>query len=162
MLSFIVEVRLICASPLIQSDSIQSLLDVYHAERPACILGTLIKDDPFGLGRIVRDSEDAFQEIVEQKDATEAQRAIREVNMSTYVFDGRELVPVLDQLSNDNQQDEYYITDAPGILREQRKDVRALPNLKPCEALSVNCVADLQEVEAEMRRMTENRGAFGA
>ncbi len=139
-------------SPLIQSDSLEQLLELYDSEQPACILGTLLKEDPQGLGRIVRDETGTFIGIVEEKDATDKQRQIREVNMSTYVFHGPDLVPALDQLGNDNQQGEFYITDCPGILSSARKDVRALPVLKPCEALSINNMAQLKVVEEEMRR----------
>jgi bifunctional UDP-N-acetylglucosamine pyrophosphorylase/glucosamine-1-phosphate N-acetyltransferase/UDP-N-acetylglucosamine pyrophosphorylase len=138
-------------SPMTQADSLRALLDLYHRERPACVLGTLIKPDPAGLGRIVRDAKGNFQAIVEEKDATPQQRAIREVNMSTYVFDCRALLRSLAELKNDNQQEEYYITDCPGILRAEGADVRALPVLKECEALSVNRVEDLQTVEEALR-----------
>ena len=87
-------------SPLTQATSLQRLLELYEEERPACVLGTLIKDDPTGLGRIVRDEDGNFAAIVEQKDATPEQQAIREVNMSTYVFDCQALLGVLDQLTN--------------------------------------------------------------
>ncbi len=139
-------------SPMTQADSLRALLELYQRERPACVLGTLLKDNPTGLGRIVRDADGQFMDIVEEKDATPEQRAIREVNMSTYVFDGPQLVRALAELKNDNRQGEYYITDCPGILRAHGEDVRALPVLKPCEALSVNTVEDLQQVEAEIRR----------
>jgi bifunctional UDP-N-acetylglucosamine pyrophosphorylase/glucosamine-1-phosphate N-acetyltransferase/UDP-N-acetylglucosamine pyrophosphorylase len=142
-------------SPLIQQASIRTLLAEFHgAQRPACVLGTLHKSDPHGLGRIVRDSSGNFAGIVEQKDATPEQQRITEVNMSTYVFDTRELLHALDQLTNDNRQREYYLTDCPGILKAEGKDVRALPVLKPCEALSVNTVEELQIVEAEMRKLS--------
>ena len=140
-------------SPMTQTQSLQQLLSLYEREHPACILGSLIKDDPTGLGRIVRDSSGEFLGIAEQKDATPEQLAVKEVNMSTYVFNGPRLVHALGQLSNDNQQGEYYITDCPGIMREQGLDVRALPVLQPCESLSVNNMDDLHIVEAEMRRM---------
>ena len=140
-------------SPLIQTTSVNALLELYASERPACILGSLHKDDPQGLGRIVRNDQGDFMGIVEEKDATSAQRLITEVNMSTYVFDAAELRLALDQLTNDNQQGEYYITDCPGILREVGKDVRALPVLQPCEALSVNNMAELAVVEQEMRSL---------
>lgn len=139
-------------SPMTQASSLRALLDRYEKERPACILGTLIKDNPTGLGRIVRDADGNFQAIVEEKDATAEQREIREVNMSTYVFDGPSLLRSLGQLKNDNRQAEYYITDVPGILRAEGAAVHALPVLKPCEALSVNTVDDLSVVEAELRR----------
>ena len=72
--------------------------------------------------------------------------------MSTYVFDGPELLDSLSQLRNDNQQGEYYITDCPGILKAAGKQVEALPVLKPCEALSVNNMADLRVVEDQLQR----------
>lgn len=140
-------------SPMIQVDSVNALLNLYSAEQPACILGSLHSDDPHGLGRIVRNDAGDFIGIVEEKDATDEQRKITEVNMSTYVFDAAELRSTLDKLTNDNKQGEYYITDCPGILREESKDVRALPVLKPCEALSVNNMAQLGIVEDEMRKL---------
>lgn len=139
-------------SPLTQSESIAKLLDLYRRERPACILGTLFKQDPSGLGRIIRNEAGEFVGIVEEKDATAQQRQITEVNMSTYLFDVRELLAALDRLHNDNQQGEYYITDCPEILKSDGKDIRALAVLQPCEALSVNSKDDLEIVEAEMRR----------
>ena len=144
-------------SPLTQSSSLTALLEDFQRDRPACILGTLRKENPHGLGRIVRDTAGNFEAIVEEKDATPEQRQINEVNMSTYVFDSRELLHALDQLDNDNQQGEYYITDCPGILKSEGKEVRALPVLKPCEALSVNTIEQLQIVESEMRRSALER-----
>jgi bifunctional UDP-N-acetylglucosamine pyrophosphorylase/glucosamine-1-phosphate N-acetyltransferase/UDP-N-acetylglucosamine pyrophosphorylase len=139
-------------SPLTQGQSLRTLLELYHRERPACILGTLHKEDPAGLGRIVRDPQGRFVAIVEEKDASPQQRTITEVNMSTYVFDGPQLLPALEQLRSDNRQREYYLTDCPGILHAQGADVRALPVLQPCEALSINNMAELRVVEAEIRR----------
>jgi bifunctional UDP-N-acetylglucosamine pyrophosphorylase/glucosamine-1-phosphate N-acetyltransferase/UDP-N-acetylglucosamine pyrophosphorylase len=144
-------------SPLTQPDSLRALLALYERERPACVLGTLRKEDPTGLGRIVRSDDGEFLAIVEEKDATPAQRAIHEVNMSTYVFDCQALLQSLGALQNNNRQAEYYITDCPGILRAQGADVRALPVLKPCEALSVNTVDDLAAVEAALRQQPSSR-----
>lgn len=134
-------------SPMLQADSISALLDDFSKTEPACILGTLIHDDPTGLGRIVRDGDGKFTGIVEEKDASEQQKAISEVNMSTYVFDCQKMLTALDRLTDDNQQSEYYITDVPGILLSDNEDVRALPVLKPIEALSVNTVEHLKAVE---------------
>lgn len=139
-------------SPMLQPESIEALLADFADNRPACLLGTLKHADPTGLGRIVRDAAGKFVGIVEEKDATYAQRQINEVNMSTYVFDCRHLLAALDKLTDDNQQKEYYITDVPGILLQADQDVRALPVLKPIEALSVNTVEHLADVERELRK----------
>jgi bifunctional UDP-N-acetylglucosamine pyrophosphorylase/glucosamine-1-phosphate N-acetyltransferase/UDP-N-acetylglucosamine pyrophosphorylase len=140
-------------SPLIQAASVRALLSHFDQRQPACLLGTLHKPNPQGLGRIVRDAGGNFVGIVEEKDATEEQRQITEVNMSTYVFAGPELLHALDRLKNDNRQREYYLTDCPGILRSEGKRVEALAVLQPCEALSINTPEELQLVEAEMVKL---------
>jgi bifunctional UDP-N-acetylglucosamine pyrophosphorylase/glucosamine-1-phosphate N-acetyltransferase/UDP-N-acetylglucosamine pyrophosphorylase len=140
-------------SPMVQPQSLSALLAYAKKHQPACLLGTLHKENPTGLGRIVRDDAGKFTGIVEEKDATESQRKITEVNMSTYVFDGPQLVHALGQLRNNNRQQEYYLTDCPGILRGEGKRVEALPVLQPCEALSINTPDDQAAVEAEMERL---------
>lgn len=139
-------------SPLTQSRSLMALMADYERDRPACVLGTLVKDDPRGLGRILRDPAGHFLGIIEEKDANDAQKAIREVNMSTYVFDAPRLIPALARLTSNNRQGEFYITDCPAILRESGYEVRAIPVLDPREALSVNSVEELRAVEEEMQR----------
>ncbi len=134
--------------PMIQVDSIRTMLQSYtEADPPACILGTAHKDDPFGLGRIVRDSHGEFTGIVEEKDATEEQKKITEVNMSYYIFHAPDLLDALTHLKTDNSQGEYYITDAPLVLKKQGKKVLALPVLKPIESLGINTIDELKAVE---------------
>lgn len=140
-------------SPLLQTSSLEKLLTRFDQVEPAVLLGTLIKADPKGLGRIVREPHGQFVKIVEEKDASEAERQIREVNMSTYLFNADDLREALSKLSNNNAQGEYYITDAPGILLGQGKTVEALPVLEECESLSINTVDELQIVEAKMMEM---------
>jgi UDP-N-acetylglucosamine diphosphorylase/glucosamine-1-phosphate N-acetyltransferase len=140
-------------SPLVQATTLAKLLEAFDRDRPACLMGTIHKANPTGLGRIVRDAAGDFQAIVEEKDATDEQRKITEVNMSTYVFEGRDLVETLGKLTNENRQREYYVTDSPGILVAAGNKVLAWPILEPCEALSINSVDELQVVEAEMRTL---------
>jgi len=73
--------------------------------------------------------------------------------MSTYVFDGQKMLGALDRLTDQNAQGEYYITDVPTIMMGDNEDVRALPVLKPVEALSVNTVEHLADVEAAMKQL---------
>lgn len=147
-------------SPMLQAASVRRLLDEFQALNAACLLGTVCRDDPHGYGRIVRDAAGQFTGIVEEKDATPQQRAIKEINVSTYVFDAQELLTALDQLRADNSQREYYITDCPAIMLREGKQVTALPVLQPCEALSINSPAELAMVEAELQRMSGQPSAF--
>jgi bifunctional UDP-N-acetylglucosamine pyrophosphorylase/glucosamine-1-phosphate N-acetyltransferase/UDP-N-acetylglucosamine pyrophosphorylase len=140
-------------SPMMQPDSLRALLDEFERSRPACLLGTGTKENPQGLGRIVRDSNGRFQGIVEEKDATPEQKKIQEVNLSCYVFNIADLLVALEKIRPDNAQGEYYVTDVPAVLLAAGRDVRALNVLKQCEALSINNQEELAVVEAAMRDM---------
>jgi bifunctional UDP-N-acetylglucosamine pyrophosphorylase/glucosamine-1-phosphate N-acetyltransferase/UDP-N-acetylglucosamine pyrophosphorylase len=139
-------------SPLVQVSSLRAVLAEFAAQQPACLLGTATKPNPTGLGRVVRDADGQFAAIVEEKDATPAQREVTEVNMSTYVFAAAELVWALERLTADNAQGEYYLTDCPGVLKQAGRPVVAVNALQPCEALSINTVEELAAVEAEMEK----------
>ena len=102
------------------------------------------------MGRVVRDGDGNFLAVVEEKDATDDQRRLTEVNMSYYVFNRGDLFEALDQIRPNNAQGEYYLTDCPGVLKGAGKAVRALDVLQPCEALSINTVEELAVVEAAM------------
>jgi bifunctional UDP-N-acetylglucosamine pyrophosphorylase/glucosamine-1-phosphate N-acetyltransferase/UDP-N-acetylglucosamine pyrophosphorylase len=137
-------------SPLVQSATLEKMLDEFNRHRAACLMGTAKKQNPSGLGRVVRDAAGNFQAIVEEKDASPEQKGISEVNMSYYLFDSSQLWQALDQIRNDNAQGEYYITDCPGILKRAGKDVRALCVLTDRETLSINTPAELAEAEAKI------------
>jgi len=138
-------------SPMVQTSSLRALLKEFSAHHLDCLLGTGKKPDPTGLGRIVRNKKGEFQSIVEERDATADERAITEVNLSTYVFRPEALLTALDQLTANNVQGEYYLTDCPGVLKKARRKVEALSVLKPCESLSINTPEELAAVEAEMK-----------
>jgi bifunctional UDP-N-acetylglucosamine pyrophosphorylase/glucosamine-1-phosphate N-acetyltransferase len=140
-------------SPLIQANSISTLLGIFEQVGPACLLGTLVKDNPLGLGRIVRDQQQQFLRIVEQKDATPRELAIQEVNMSTYLFNPPDLRWALTRLRNENAQQEYYLTDCPELLRQAGKRVEARAVLQACEALSINTLDELAIVESKMQEL---------
>ncbi len=139
-------------SPMMQADSIAALRDEFRERLPACLIGTTHKDNPHGLGRIVRDADGNFARIVEEKDATPAERLLTEVNMSCYLFDCEKLLGALDNIGNNNAQREYYITDAPGVLQAAGESVIALDRLQPVESLSINTPEELQVVEQELLR----------
>jgi bifunctional UDP-N-acetylglucosamine pyrophosphorylase/glucosamine-1-phosphate N-acetyltransferase len=137
-------------SPMLRPQSVVDLLHRFRELRAACLLGTAVTQDASGLGRIVRDPQGRFVGIVEEKDATAAQRAIREVNMSTYVFEARALLDSLSRLGNANAAGEYYITDCPGMLLAEGRVVEAVDCLDRSETLSVNTPEQLAAVAAAL------------
>jgi bifunctional N-acetylglucosamine-1-phosphate-uridyltransferase/glucosamine-1-phosphate-acetyltransferase GlmU-like protein len=96
---------------------------------------------------------------VEEKDATEEQRRITEVNSSIYCFDARELGPALDALTNNNAQGEYYLTDAIDILRRRGKIVQAVLAASSEEILGVNTPDQLRDVEDALARRRSEESA---
>jgi bifunctional UDP-N-acetylglucosamine pyrophosphorylase/glucosamine-1-phosphate N-acetyltransferase/UDP-N-acetylglucosamine pyrophosphorylase len=144
-------VVIVCGdSPMLRPASVTGLLDEFSRRRAACLLGTAITSDATGLGRIVRGPDGRFQRIVEERDATPAEQAIREVNMSTYVFEARDLLAALARLDDANAAGEYYLTDCPGLLLAAGKVVDAVACLDASETLSVNTPQQLAEVGAAL------------
>ena len=144
-------VVIVCGdSPMLRPESVTGLLRRFAELQAACLLGTAVTTDPTGLGRIVRDAAGSFVGIVEEKDATPEQRGIREVNMSTYVFEARALLHALSRLNNANASGEYYITDCPGMLLAEGRVVDAVACLDQSETLSVNTPEQLAAVAAAL------------
>jgi UDP-N-acetylglucosamine pyrophosphorylase len=144
-------------SPMMQPSSLATMARDFAKSRPACLIGTAHKENPQGLGRVIRDAAGEFLKIVEEKDATPDERRVTEVNMSCYLFDSVELLAALNEIKNNNAQREYYITDAPGVLKQEGKVVQALLVLQPIESLSINDVAELAEVERELLKRQPQR-----
>ena len=144
-------VIIVCGdSPLLRPESVSGLLEAFNQHRAACLLGTTMATDATGLGRIVRDDTGRFQRIVEEKDATATERAIREVNMSTYIFAADKLLAALDRLDTNNAAGEYYLTDCPQLLQDDGALVDAVACLHPSETLSVNTPEQLAAVAAAL------------
>jgi len=144
-------VVIVCGdSPMLRPESVRALLGKFAALDADCLLGTAVTEDPAGLGRIVRDAAGRFLKIVEERDASAAERLIREVNMSTYVFEARALLHALAGLGTANAAGEYYITDCPGMLLAEGRTVAAVDCLDRSETLSVNTPQQLAAVAAAL------------
>jgi bifunctional UDP-N-acetylglucosamine pyrophosphorylase/glucosamine-1-phosphate N-acetyltransferase len=149
-------------APLMRTESFQGSLADYRDRTAACVIGTAETEHNFGLGRIVRDRAGEFVKIVEQKDATPEEQAIREINVGCYVFDSRQLLLALDQIQPNNVQKEYYLTDCCAILRQGKAPVVASQRLDIIEALGVNTRAELARVhQALQQRCFERLTAEG-
>lgn len=139
-------------TPLLRSQSLAALLIEMQDQKAACVIGTAITQNNFGLGRVVRSSSGEFLRIVEQKDTTPEEAAIHEINTGCYAFDSRLLFQTLTQIRPNNSQGEYYLTDVPAILKSSGHRVIAVPKLTIEEAMGVNTPEQLAEVEVVLRR----------
>ena len=137
--------------PLLRPQPLADLLERQHHDQAACLLGTAVMDDPMGFGRILRDSAGRFLRIVEERDCTPEERALREVNPSCYVFELPGLWDALDQIGTGNAQGEYYLTDAPEHLKNMGRKVVALNVLRADDVLGVNTRQHLAQAGAIMQ-----------
>jgi bifunctional UDP-N-acetylglucosamine pyrophosphorylase / glucosamine-1-phosphate N-acetyltransferase len=138
-------------TPLLNGKSLRALLEVQQSENAACVVGTARTAENEGLGRIVRDAAGQFQCIVEQKDATEAQKAITEINTGCFAFNTALLISSLKKLQPNNAQSEYYLTDCPRILMDAGHQVSASCSLTIEEALGVNTRVQLAQVRKSIQ-----------
>ena len=135
--------------PLLRGETLRALLAEHEKSRAAVTILTASLDDPTGYGRIVRARSGVVRDIVEEKDATDEQKNIHEVNSGVYVFSGRELWPALARLENKNRAGEYYLTD---IVRLIKGKIHALPIEDKNEILGINDRRQLAQAERVMRQ----------
>jgi len=136
-------------APLLRGETLAALLAEHEKSRAAVTLLTADLENPRGYGRVVRARNGAVRDIIEEKDATDDQRHIREVNSGVYVFSGRELWPALAKLENKNRAGEYYLTD---IVRLIKGKVHTMPVEDSNEILGINDRRQLAEAERVMRQ----------
>ncbi|WPF66846.1 MULTISPECIES: bifunctional UDP-N-acetylglucosamine diphosphorylase/glucosamine-1-phosphate N-acetyltransferase GlmU [unclassified Corynebacterium] len=140
--------------PLLRPETLRRLHEA-HTESPTAVtVLTLELEDPTGYGRIVRNEEGQVTSIVEQKDASDAERAIREVNSGVFAFDADVLRYGLAHLDSDNAQGELYLTDVLGIAREEGHTVRAHLADDARELAGVNDRVQLAAAGQELNRRT--------
>jgi bifunctional UDP-N-acetylglucosamine pyrophosphorylase/glucosamine-1-phosphate N-acetyltransferase len=138
--------------PLTRPETLRRLLDEHERSGNALTLLTMKLADPAMYGRIVRDANGAVTRIVEAKDASDEEKRIDEVNAGIYVFEGGHLFDNLRNLSPENAQKEYYLTDLLAVVRDGGHRVGAVVVDDPVEALGVNSRGELAQVENEIQR----------
>jgi len=136
--------------PLITGEAVSDLLAYHGATRASATIMSVDLDDPTGYGRIIREG-DVVSRIVEEGDATDDERSITEVNTSVYVFGAEALAEALDQITIDNAQAEYYLTDVIEILAVRGHRVTAM-NVASELGIGVNTHAQLAHVDGVLRR----------
>ncbi|HQR15781.1 MAG TPA: bifunctional UDP-N-acetylglucosamine diphosphorylase/glucosamine-1-phosphate N-acetyltransferase GlmU [Nitrospira sp.] len=153
-------------TPLLTEATVRELLAMHDAQGAAVTLLTAVLDDASGYGRVIRHrreewlqgaADNRVQSIVEDKDASPAERSVREINVGTYVVDGEFLFPALDKLDPRNAQGEYYLTDIVQMAVQQGRTVSALRLRDIDEGLGINSRVQLAEAEQVIRRRIRER-----
>jgi bifunctional UDP-N-acetylglucosamine pyrophosphorylase/glucosamine-1-phosphate N-acetyltransferase len=138
-------------TPLLTSKSIENMLRLHQESGAAGTMLTALFDDPTGLGRIIRGEDGTIERIVEEKDCSDEERAVKEINAGAYCFDNRKLFEALSKVTNGNAQGEYYLTDVIGILRAAGDTLQGYCTQDTAEAFGVNDRVALAEAERLMR-----------
>ena len=138
--------------PLLKPETLNDLIESHRAGGAACSILSVRLENPTGYGRIVRDDNNQFNRIVEQKDASTDERQLKEINSGIYCFDARKLFNALERVKPTNKQGEYYLTDVPQILLSDGEKINVHLHHDPREVSGVNTRAELAEFENLMRR----------
>ncbi|MDR0846932.1 MAG: bifunctional UDP-N-acetylglucosamine diphosphorylase/glucosamine-1-phosphate N-acetyltransferase GlmU [Lactobacillales bacterium] len=138
-------------TPLIDEAAIEKLFADHVASGNKATILTAEAPNPTGYGRIIRDADGQVLRIVEQKDGSADELAVREINTGTFVFDNIELFDALDKIGNDNAQGEYYLTDAIEIIRLNGGGVGASVMADFADSLGVNDRVALNQAEELMQ-----------
>ncbi|MCX7680162.1 MAG: NTP transferase domain-containing protein [Spirochaetes bacterium] len=137
--------------PLMKPRTFRNIVKVGLNDVVKAVVVTMRIDNPFGYGRIVRDSDGNIERIVEEKDATEEIRKIDEVNAGTYFFDAKLLFEGLETIGTNNAQGEYYLPDVVQYIRSRGYVSKPYLLDDPLEGVGVNSQEDLKRIEAIAR-----------
>ncbi|MEK4227898.1 bifunctional UDP-N-acetylglucosamine diphosphorylase/glucosamine-1-phosphate N-acetyltransferase GlmU [Solibacillus sp. FSL H8-0538] len=138
-------------TPLIRPETMQALFEHHAKQNAKATILTAVAENPTGYGRVLRDTDGKVAQIVEQKDATEQQKLVTEINTGTYCFDNKALFEALKLVNNHNAQGEYYLPDVIEILQQQGEIVSAFVTDSFDETLGVNDRFALSQAEQLMR-----------
>jgi bifunctional UDP-N-acetylglucosamine pyrophosphorylase/glucosamine-1-phosphate N-acetyltransferase len=138
--------------PLIKLETLRKFIEHHQASGAGCSILSVRLENPTGYGRIVRDESGAFQKIVEQRDANEEQRQVKEINSGIYCFDSTALYRALRQVEPANDQGEYYLTDVAEIIMRNGGAVSVFLHSDSREVEGINTRAQLAEFENLIRR----------
>ena len=134
-------------SPLVRAETIAELVRTREEANAAVVVLTMEAENPTGYGRIIRDAAGDVQEIVEQKDCTPEQAAVTECNSGFYCFDIETLFAALEEVSTDNAQGEYYITDIIALAYQEGREIVAVHPQRLSEVEGVNNRLQLSRLE---------------
>ena len=151
------DVFILCGDvPLLRYKTLEKIQEHHRKINASCTVLTAVMDDALRYGRIVRNSDGNVQRIVEFKDATAEEKEINEINTGIYCFDAKDLFAALHGIDNNNNQNEYYLTDTLEILDKKNKLVTSVILDDMVEASGVNSKEQLADLEAEFLSRQEH------
>jgi bifunctional UDP-N-acetylglucosamine pyrophosphorylase / glucosamine-1-phosphate N-acetyltransferase len=151
--SFRGTVLILCGDvPLVKIETLRSFIDAYRENESTLSVLTTIIRDPFGYGRILRNPEDWLEKIVEEKDASEEERMIREINTGIYCIKSSFLMEGLREIGKENAQGEYYLTDLVEIAKKRGLRCSAHIATDPTEVMGINTRVDLATANEVLRQ----------
>jgi bifunctional UDP-N-acetylglucosamine pyrophosphorylase / glucosamine-1-phosphate N-acetyltransferase len=152
------DVLILCGDiPLIRTSTIRAVMEFHRASGRGVTVVTAALDDPSGYGRIIRDESGNVSAVVEERDADESVRGIREVNTGVYAVKGALLFNLLSRVGRDNAQREYYLTDIISEAVKAQVGVAGFPVEDSSETMGVNTRADLAAADAVVRAEVRRR-----
>jgi bifunctional UDP-N-acetylglucosamine pyrophosphorylase/glucosamine-1-phosphate N-acetyltransferase len=147
------KVLILCGDvPLIESATLRNMLNRHEQQQATVTVLTASLENPHGYGRIIKNSAGAITAIVEEKDATAEQRAIREINSGIYCVESEFLFDAVARLGSDNAQGEYYLTDIIRMAVDKGLSCTAHPIEDPLEVMGINDRVQLAEAEKALRK----------
>ena len=141
--------------PLLRKSTIDQMLKIHRGAANGATVLTAIFDDPHGYGRVIRRDNDTLDHIIEDKDCSDEQRRIKEINAGIYVFKSKELFPALNKIKNDNLQNEYYLPDALKYIAKAKQSIALHITDEPIEISGVNTVEQLSDLNLIYKKWYE-------
>ena len=156
------DILILCGDvPLLTLDTLNQFIEYHDVNKSYLTVLSAITNNPYGYGRIIRDNNNNFARIVEQKDANELEKSVNEINSGTYIVKSELLFSALERVNNRNAQGEYYLTDIVEIIKNDGHKVMAYPTTNIDEIQGINSIDDLKLAEEKLNKLNREFNILG-
>ena len=156
------DILILCGDvPLLTLDTLNQFIEYHDVNKSSLTVLSAITNNPYGYGRIIRDNNNNFARIVEQKDANELEKSVNEINSGTYIVKSELLFSALERVNNRNAQGEYYLTDIVEIIKNDGHKVMAYPTTNIDEIQGIDSIDDLKLAEEKLNKLNREFNILG-